>query len=557
MKKLEGSMGRSADAADPRLSRRGFLAGAVGLGGAALALGEAGSATAEAATRPAPAKALSPEARRLAEAFEVRMKAAEHARGLGAAAQSTNRDEDGVPGRIACYSKGLPHAKQGTVDLKAYEIYLRALASGAPEDFERIPLGGFVKLANPQSAWAFDLMGPDCSQLQCRPAPGFSSAEQAGELVELYWQALSRDVPFAEYGSHPLIARASEELTGLADFHGPRREAKVTPDTLFRGSTAGDLVGPYVSQFLLKTIPFLPIKIEAKIRTAVPGIDYMTGYDEWLGIQNGALSGVNRFDEVPRFIRNGRDLGEYVHRDFTYQGFLSACLIALKAGTLPDGGNPYKHSRTQGAFTTFGQPYLLYLLAVVTQVALKACWYQKWRVHRRIRPEEYAGRVEAHLRKLAEMPLPAGLLSSIALEETRKRHGTVLLPQAYPEGCPTHPSYPAGHAVISGACATVLKALFDESHVLPEPVVASADGLSLQPWKGADLTVGNELDKLASNIALGRDTAGVHWRSDGLEGLRLGEDVAIHLLEELSYTGNELFSGFSLRRFDGRRVSVG
>src|SRR6185295_4619445 len=155
------------------------------------------------------------------------------------------------------------------------------------------------------------------------------------------------------------------------------------------------------------------------------------------------------------------------------------------------------------------------------------------------------------------MPLPAGLLSSIALEETRKRHGTVLLPQAYPEGCPTHPSYPAGHAVISGACATVLKALFDESHVLPEPVVASADGLSLQPWKGADLTVGNELDKLASNIALGRDTAGVHWRSDGLEGLRLGDEVAIRLLEELRFTGNELFSGWSLRRLDGRRVSVG
>src|SRR5262249_446464 len=33
------------------------------------------------------------------------------------------------------------------------------------------------------------------------------------------------------------------------------------------------------------------------------------------------------------------------------------------------------------------------------------------------------------------------------------------------------------------------------------------------PYTGAALTVGGELNKLASNIALGRDAAGVHYRS--------------------------------------------
>ena len=198
---------------------------------------------------------------------------------------------------------------------------------------------------------------------------------------------------------------------------------------------------------------------------------------------------------------------------------------------------------------------------MVTQVALKACWYQKWIVHRRLRPEEYAGRVEAHL---SGRPDPFEARSAAGGPRRLggagggpEAPGTALLPQAYPEGCPTHPSYPAGHAVIGGACVTVLKACLDESYVLPEPVVASADGLSLLPWKGAELTVGGELDKLASNIVMGRNFAGLHWRSDALDGLLLGEEVAIRVLEELSLTGNELFSGWSLKRFDGRRISVG
>jgi hypothetical protein len=71
-------------------------------------------------------------------------------------------------------------------------------------------------------------------------------------------------------------------------------------------------------------------------------------------------------------------------------------------------------------------------------------------------------------------------------------------PQAYPEGCPTHPAFPGAHATIAGAGITVLKAFFNESFVIPNPVVPSDDGLTLRPWTGEPLTIGNELDKLAS-----------------------------------------------------------
>lgn len=531
-------------------NRREVLSGLAGLGGIAWAGDALGGAS-------APPEAPGAPDSRLSRAFEVRLAAAEHARSRGRVVPRTNGDEDALPGRIACFSKGLPHDELGQVDASAYEFLLRALASGRSHDFESIPLGGYVKLANPQAALAFDLAGPDGCQVDLAPPPAFASAEQAAEMVELYWRALARDVPFGDYGSDPLVARAAADLSRLSGYAGPREGGRVTAETLFRGTGSGDLTGPLISQFLWKAIPLTPIFVQQTIRTAAPGLDYLTDYEGWLAVQNGAIAGVNRFDERLRYIRSGRDLGEYVHRDFTYQSFLGACLAALKMGTLPDGGNPYKHSRTQTGFTTFGQPYLLCLIAVVTQVALKACWYQKWLVHRRLRPETLGGRIENHMNGRAEYPLHADLLQSEALDEVRRRHGSALLPQAYPEGCPTHPSYPAGHAVIAGACATALKACLDESHEIPEPVVASADGLSLKPYAGPPLTVGGELDKLATNIAFGRDFAGLHFRSDGSGGLKLGEDVAIAVLEEMRFTGNELFQGYSLRRFDGTRVSVG
>lgn len=87
--------------------------------------------------------------------------------------------------------------------------------------------------------------------------------------------------------------------------------------------------------------------------------------------------------------------------------------------------------------------------------------------------------------------------------------------------------------------------------------MSSPDGTKLEPWKGEDLFHGDELDKLASNISIGRLFAGIHWRSDAAAGLALGEEVAIQVLRELTLTGNEDFTAWSLRTFEGRRISIG
>lgn len=548
---LELREDEGAEPEPPELSRRDLLGGGAllaGLGMGGAFAWPAGFARAE--ERPGPGRG--------GDAYRVRLKAAELQRGLPAAIHETNGDEEEI-GPAVMFSKCLPHNALGEVDPAAYALLRKAIASGKPKDFELIPLGNQIKLANPQAAFSFNLIGPDSAQPAIPPPPRFAGAEQAAEAVELYWQALVRDVPFADYDSHPLIAEAAQEMSRLADFRGPKTDGadgKVTPQTLFRGLSSGELTGPYVSQFLWRDVFFTPIRFEQKVRLAVAGQDYLAGYEGWLANQNGALYGVNRFEPKPRYIRTGRDLGEYVHRDFTYQAFLAASLILLKMGALPDGANPYRYSHTQSGFTTFGPPYLLYVLAIVTQAVLSACWYQKWVVHRRLRPEELAGRVENHLRGRAQYPLHAQLLESTALDRSRQKLSTALLPQAYPEGCPTHPAYPAGHGVIGGACVTALKAFFDESYVIPNPVVPSPDGYSLVPYKGPPLTVGGELDKLAANVGYGRNFAGIHWRTDMHEGFRFGEAVATSVLQELKLTGNEVFAGFSFQRFDGVRVTI-
>ncbi len=148
------------------------------------------------------------------------------------------------------------------------------------------------------------------------------------------------------------------------------------------------------------------------------------------------------------------------------------------------------------------------------------------------------------------------LLNAAALTQVFSANGTYLLPQAFPEGCPLHPSYPAGHATVAGACAVMLKAFFDETQLVTDCVTASADGLSLNPFDDVALTVGTEVNKLAFNIAMGRNFAGIHYRSDAEVGFRLGEDVAIAILQDLVETFTEDFTGFQFTRLDGTPVSI-
>jgi membrane-associated phospholipid phosphatase len=498
--------------------------------------------------------------------FQIRQNAALFQSTQAPATQASNGDETNLPGYIGCFTKGLPHDETNLVEPSAYQSLLHALSTGQYADFEAISRGSGTKLVDPQSAFTYELEGADSHCLACPLAPNFSSAAAADEMVELYWQALARDVPFADYDSTPIIQSAAQDLSRLSSFQGPTQASGgVSSSTIFRINAPGCLVGPYISQFMWKPIPVNSTWVNQLYRVPTAGVDYLENYAEWQVIQSGLPPYRDpTFDPTPRYLSNGRGLAEWVHYDFLYQAFHNAALILMNQApeTILDTNpywnptNPYKTSKVETGFATFGAPHVCAWLGRVATAALEAAWYQKWCVHRRLRPEEFGGWAHQTLSGAAAYPISQELLQSAALPLVFKANGAYLLPQAFPEGCPLHPSYPAGHATVAGACSALLKAFFDETGLVTDCVVATSDGLSVTPYQGSALTVGGEVNKLAMNIAIGRNFAGIHYRSDAMAGFSLGEDVAIAMMQDLVATFTEDFVGFQFTRMDGTAVQI-
>lgn len=146
-----------------KLSRRTFLGQLGGVTVASLAAGVAGGSSPPGLSSAiADAEEMTPSALqdRRWQAYRLRHDAAFAHSNQPFSTFPTNGDEEAYPNKIASYTKGLPHNERGEVDLAAYTALLKALETGQQATFEAIPLGGRVKFANPQAAYAFELEGP-------------------------------------------------------------------------------------------------------------------------------------------------------------------------------------------------------------------------------------------------------------------------------------------------------------------------------------------------------------------------------------------------------------
>lgn len=469
----------------------------------------------------------------------------------------------------------------------------------------------------------FDLEGPDARAVTMPPAPALGSSELTAEMAEVYAQALLRDVPFTEIvdgtgkvrfdcadrgRAHTTVELVLDCLNRLQWFKPPkpcflndeergRRRRPLIPQTAFRGITQGDQIGPYISQFLLAgntgingndperkardgLITYGAISIDQKVRIAKPCDDHMTRWIDYLDVQQGAnLAGRESYEREPgrRFITTPRDLATYVHYDALYEAYLNACLILLALESPFDPGIPFQardFKDHQQGFAHFGGPHILSLVTEVATRALKAVRYQKFNVHRRLRPEALAARLARHgalqvpeIDQMIDDPALGKLLQLIARKngsgDPTLGKENYLLPMAFCEGSPMHPSYGAGHATVAGACVTILKAFFDHERPLniaggpTTAFVPANQGQNLVPTAvtNGQLTVEGELNKLASNISIGRNWAGVHYFSDYIESLRMGEQIALGILEEQKLTYGENFS-MTVPLYDGGSIRI-
>ncbi|MEO0959297.1 MAG: vanadium-dependent haloperoxidase [Pseudomonadota bacterium] len=612
------------------------------------------------------------------------------------------------------FTKGLAHDfKTGLLDIPEHFVsYRRAIDDAEIDAFTAntpVPVldtdpttGEFTDEKRERRKWeaptagvVFELEGPDPQAVTMPPAPSLGSPELTLEMAEVYELALLRDVAFSSFADPAAEKKVHDEklssfstaLLEDLDFkadapdpkvkqslhrlHGMRGKIDkgpfqpggrprlknpahhlVTAQEAFRGSSPGNEVGPYLSQFMLigtwdqstsedirdhstvspehtlsacGRIAYGAIQIDQMVLTATEKKDFMQSQKTWFDVQQGFMPTLEQqtYEEdesegakpgfaARRFISTPRDLATYVHFDALYEAYLNACLILLAQGAPLDpafdqlsGGGAFHAlstgfdgvERNAGGFALYGGPHVLTLVTEVATRALKAVRYQKFNNHIRLRPETFAGRlalcdkIAGHLPELGKTLEGVMHLLKKTTDEIKKKNDAeggdkrAFLPMAFAEGSPMHPAYGAGHATVAGACVTMLKAFFDTDAVFVRPkgkgeprfkryekgdvaVAFVSDYEHDNPHKTGmklksvecvkPLTLEGELNKLAANISIGRNMAGVHYYSDYYDSLRMGEEISIGILEEqaLGYPTDPFVT--SLPTFDGpvRRIGA-
>ena len=536
-------------------------------------------------------------------------------------------------------SKTFKHdSNYNVIDSTNYAKFISEITAGNTRRLTSIAIdpSSQMKWIDPITKYAVSLTCPFPYTLPFTPFPEVGSREGFCDLFEVYFMSWLRDLPFYEYTnpSNFLASYVTKVLNYLNQMmpnnNNFSHPLPATAANLFRGKTKGDLLGPYVSQFLIHKPRFnyhtaftasLP-----QFKAAIPADNevlehYMynnapltaTNLDtsgsnlgrsdfgmteaEFINIQNGFIKGGVTLPAgykpftVNRCVMTGRDLATIVHADYPSELLTRAVEILLTNGAPLSKNNPYVKKilgSGYGSFVQFSGVEVHNLMGEVTRESLKAVWYFKYH-NMRMRPEEFAGKIHFQKKNSTNVipNLSQDYITNIlndhkAFNEIQGVTNSYLLGLIYPEGAPIHPSYPAGHAIIAAACVSVMKALFDEDYLFKNLrngtmkiyeaynddyiktigstkriCLSTTPSLLREITSGVEyVTIGNELDKLATNIASGRNFAGIHYRSDSEQSFDLGEKVAANFLRtKLREFGNKDIT-LSFTNRNGDKVQI-
>ena len=196
-------------------------------------------------------------------------------------------------------------------------------------------------------------------------------------------------------------------------------------------------------------------------------------------------------------IQTGRELGRYFENNTPGVAHRQALNFLIR----DTGWSPPRQALVWAA------------LDIAIYSALAAAWYFKWldpRTARRERPHEFAVANKKTLNVFFDCyPNSTGSGDGPMRPDFPRVNAAKYINTS--PGTPRHPAYPSGHSTYAGAASELLSFFFPDYR--------------------------RELDFLADNTGMARMWAGIHWRADHENGLRLGRAVACLLIEQLRTSG--------------------
>lgn len=461
---------------------------------------------------------------------------------------------------------------------------VRALASAANcpslASFENIPVSPRATRRLYAITDTTDLLPQISRSLPPTDFTPILSGTQAWEMAELYVMAYLRDCPITpRMATRNAMCREKRTLSvHFLNTHPYAPVGGVSDDTLLQPSTvhfrhaAHTLV---ISQLLLTPFSY-GMRYVGDRRISYDLDDHSLWTREGLLDNEEAVTGDrNQYVSETRYPYSGRMIGSLVHNEPAFSHYTDAALICM--GELTSRYNRFDISKATSSLNG-GFEDILASVTEVGRIALMESYRAKYRTSLKLRPQQYAQRADtrARLPGVNLGPVQSIVDNVFSTQDTiafmerlrswkalQTGHDNHLLPSHFASS--RHPSWTHGHGTLAGACITTLKALLrleaEDGSLLPwtrPALLPSEDGTALENVDANDgLTFVSELDKLALNVAIGRNYAGQHFRTEMEASLRFGESIALKFLRsKMCLSTTDLWDPIVVDLFNGTRVRV-